>query len=125
MKKLETELAKLDKEMAARRAGLIAAAGRIAEAETIAEAINNKIADPYYTTASPVVTSHENGDVNVRVLVIGNHGEARVAIPALGMAVLSEHEADKDSAVTSTITLRDFSVTIDMYCEPAAIAEAA
>jgi hypothetical protein len=125
MKTLKTELARLDNEMAARRAGLIAAAGRIAEAETLAEAINSKVNDRYYTTTAPVVTSHRSGEVNVRVLVMANHGQARVAIQALGWSVASEDEGNDTEAVTSIIHLRDFSTEIHMYREPAAITEAA
>lgn len=122
---LEKKLSNLYVEIHKRRAGLLAAQGRIAEAETLAEAINSKVKDPYYTTAAPVVTSYQSGEVNVRVLVMFNHGQARVAIRELGWAVASEAEQNDDRSVTSVIHLRDFSSEIHMYGEPAAITEAA
>lgn len=124
MKTLKSELAKLDNEMAARRNGLLAAAGRIAEAETMAVAINKKVDDKIYSAAC-VITSHQSGDVNVRVLVMANHAQVRSAIEALGWVVSSEVEIDDSLTVTSIIHLRDLDGEIHMYREPQAIAVAA
>ena len=125
MGKLETELARLDKEIAARRAGLYAAAGRIAEAEALANAINDKVGDDHYTSAAPCITSHGSGDCHVRVLVLSNHDRVRIAIQSLGLTISSEKNGHADENVTSTINLRDFSIEVDMYREPMALAEAA
>lgn len=122
---LEQELARLDKEFADRRVGLIAAAGLIAEAEALAEEINNKVADEYYTSAAACVTSHQSGEVNVRVLILSNHARARVAIHALGLSIRTEDPGDIGNSVTSSIHLLDFTVPINMFQEPMAIAEAA
>lgn len=122
---LEKELADLDAEFTKRRAGLLAASGRIAEAESLAEAINEKIADEYYTSAAPVVTSHHDGEVKVRVLIMNNHARVRAAIQTLGLNVNSEISGEPGAMVTSSIHLGDFIVQIDMYCEPTVIAEAA
>lgn len=110
---LEKELSNLYVEIHKRRAGLLAAQGLIAEAEALSEDINRLVNDKYQTITAPCVTSHNRGNVCVRVLVFDRLADVRRAIDKIGLKIASETTCSYDKTMLRII-LDGLDVTIDV-----------
>lgn len=122
MNLFEEKLIEIKEEAARKQKGLIAARGRIAEAEALACWICAAVGErEYMRPAAGCITVHGCGETNVCVLVLDNHDQVRKSLRSMGLTVVSEGPHNPGSDVTSIITLQGFDVPLHMYMEPEAV----
>lgn len=122
MNLFEKKMIDVKEEAARKQKCLIAARGRIAEAEALAAEICAAVGErEYMRSAVGCITAHDSGEIDVRVLILDNHGQVRKSLRSMCLSVVSEGPSYPGSNVTSIITLQGFDVEIHMYMEPEAV----
>lgn len=122
MNLFEKKMIDIKEEAARKQKCLIAARGRIAEAEALAAEICAAVGErEYMRSAVGCITAHDSGEIDVRVLILDNHGQVRKSLRSMCLSVVSEGPSYPGSNVTSIITLQGFDVEIHMYMEPEAV----
>lgn len=119
MNLFEKNMIEIKEESARKQKGLIAARGRIAESEALADEICAAVGErEYMRPAVGCITVHGSGETDVRVLILDNHDQVRKSLRSMGLTVVSEGPHNPGIYVTSIITLQGFDVEIHMHMEP-------